>query len=79
MSGASDQPGYAEKQEDDMSHNENTKCPVCGMDVHHGHDVVFQQMRFAFCSEQYKARFIAHPHLYTGYPEQPAPKQEGRL
>lgn len=62
-----------------MSHNDN-KCPVCGMEVrHHDHEAIFQQICFAFCSEQCKARFLAHPHLYTGYPGQPAPKQEGQV
>lgn len=63
-----------------MSHHENTKCPVCGMEVrHHDHEAIFQQLLFTFCSAQCKARFLAHPHLYIGYPGQPAPKQEGQV
>lgn len=72
--------GYTGKQEGDMSHHENTKCPVCGMEVrHHDHEAIFQQLLFTFCSEQCKARFLAHPNLYIGYPGQPAPKQEGQV
>ena len=43
--------------------------PVCGMEVAPGqHARVHLQMEFAFCSEQCRARFLAHPHLYIGYP-----------
>lgn len=53
--------------------------PVCGMKVAPGqHALVHQQMEFAFCSEQCRARFLAHPHLYVGYPGVKAPKQEGQ-
>ena len=55
-------------------------CPVCGMNVgKHEHEITYQQMQFSFCSEQCKERFLAHPHLYIGYPDQPAPKQMGQV
>lgn len=54
--------------------------PVCGMPVTSlDHVIEYQGIRFAFCSEQCRARFIANPHLYIGQPgSQPAPKQEGK-
>lgn len=62
-----------------MNHDEQTNCPVCGMAVgRHQNEMIYQQIHFAFCSEQCKARFFAHPHLYIGYPGQAAPKQEGQ-
>lgn len=63
-----------------MKHDDTLHCPVCGMGVDQlNHEVIFQKMHFAFCSEQCKARFQAHPHLYIGYPGQKAPKQEGQV
>jgi len=63
-----------------MKHDEKTNCPVCGMAVgYRQNEVVYQQMHFAFCSEQCAARFVAHPHLYIGYPGRAAPKQEGKV
>lgn len=53
--------------------------PVCGMEVAPGqHALVHLQMEFAFCSEQCRARFLAHPHLYIGYPGVKAAKQAGK-
>lgn len=53
--------------------------PVCGMEVVPGqHALVHLQMEFAFCSEQCRTRFLAHPHLYIGYPGVKAAKQEGK-
>lgn len=54
------------------------KDPVCGMQV--GPDmyaVEYEQSRYAFCSTQCRDRFVAHPHLYIGFPGQKAPKQDG--
>lgn len=63
-----------------MKRDEKTKCPVCGMEVDHNENgILYQQMHFAFCSAQCEERFLAHPHLYIGYPGQPAPKQEGKV
>ena len=63
-----------------MKSDQVTKCPVCGMQVDdHKNEVVYLQMSFGFCSEQCRVRFLAHPHLYTGYPGAPAPKQEGQV
>lgn len=63
-----------------MNHGKQVKCPVCTMEVmQHQNEIVYQQMHFAFCSEQCKARFLAHPHLYIGFPGITAPVQEGQL
>ncbi|HQS60069.1 MAG: hypothetical protein B7X12_05600 [Halothiobacillus sp. 20-53-49] len=63
-----------------MNTDQKTKCPVCGMEVDGDeYQLVHQQMHFAFCSVQCRERFLAHPHLYIGYPGQPAPKQEGQF
>lgn len=57
-----------------------TQCPVCGMQVEDPkNDLVYLQINFSFCSEQCRVRFLAHPHLYTGYPGAPAPKQQGEV
>lgn len=61
-----------------MTHDQVTD-PVCGMEIERdSHEIVYQDIHFAFCSEQCKNRFLAHPHLYVGFPNQPAPKQLGR-
>ena len=39
--------------------------------------VEYLGIRYAFCSEQCKERFISNPHLYVGRPGHKAPKQEG--
>lgn len=63
-----------------MNRDYQVKCPVCGMEIKGDENVlVYQQMRFVFCSEQCKTRFSEHPHLYIGYPGQKAPKQEGQV
>lgn len=63
-----------------MKQDEKTNCPVCGMEVDENeHEITYKQMRFAFCSDQCKERFLAHPHIYIGFPGQPAPKQEGQV
>lgn len=55
------------------------KDPVCEMMVDpHNIEIVYQQMHFAFCSEQCKERFLVNPHLYIGYPGEKAPKQAGK-
>lgn len=63
-----------------MQHeNRAKKDPVCGMMVDTPNHVVdYQGIRFFFCSEQCKERFIANPHLYVGSPGHSAPKQEGK-
>lgn len=61
-----------------MTHDQ-VNDPVCGMRVdRHSHEIVYQDIHFAFCSEECKSRFLAHPHLYIGFPNQPAPKQLGQ-
>ncbi|ALP53748.1 hypothetical protein Tel_11710 [Candidatus Tenderia electrophaga] len=63
-----------------MKQSDQVKCPVCGMRVGpHQNEIIYQQMQFAFCSEQCKARFLSHPHLYIGYPGEPAPRQRGQV
>lgn len=63
-----------------MKNDENTNCPVCGMAVDDDkYTIVYQQMPFAFCSEQCRTRFNEYPHLYIGYPGQKAPKQDGQV
>jgi YHS domain-containing protein len=52
--------------------------PVCGMMVDADQfAVVYQQMHFAFCSQQCKDRFLHNPHLYIGSFRHAAPGQEG--
>lgn len=63
-----------------MNRNELKKCPVCDMVVAgRDHEVTYQNMPFVFCSDQCKARFLAHPRLYIGFPGSAAPKHEGRV
>ncbi|ALP52299.1 hypothetical protein Tel_03600 [Candidatus Tenderia electrophaga] len=63
-----------------MKQSDQVECPVCGMRVgRHDREISYRQMNFAFCSEQCRARFLAHPHLYVGYPGQAAPKQNGQV
>lgn len=58
---------------------EKVKDPVCGMMVDSQQLAVeYLQMRFAFCSEHCRERFLANPGLYIGRPGEKAPKQEGR-
>lgn len=52
--------------------------PVCHMRVPPvSFATEFSGMKFAFCSEQCRARFLANPHLYIGFPGHKAPAQEG--
>ncbi|OGV78195.1 MAG: hypothetical protein A3I83_01600 [Methylotenera sp. RIFCSPLOWO2_02_FULL_45_14] len=54
------------------------KDPVCHMQVPaSSFDTEYSGMKFAFCSEQCRDRFLANPHLYIGFPGQKAPAQEG--
>ncbi|MFQ5487193.1 MAG: YHS domain-containing protein [Gammaproteobacteria bacterium] len=64
-----------------MTKNENqVRDPVCGMLVDpEERQVEYQQMHFAFCSEQCRERFLANPGLYVGAPGVKAPKQEQRV
>jgi YHS domain-containing protein len=40
-------------------------------------ETVYLGIHYAFCSQQCRDRFVAHPHLYVGLPGHKAPKQEG--
>lgn len=52
--------------------------PVCGAEVNaHQNETVYLGIHYAFCSQQCRDRFVAHPHLYVGLPGRKAPKQEG--
>jgi YHS domain-containing protein len=62
-----------------MREVKKVKDPVCEMWVAPEQNAVnYQGMHFAFCSQQCKERFLAHPHLYIGFPGEPAPKQSGQ-
>lgn len=53
------------------------KDPVCGMDVAPTQfETIFEGIRYAFCSEQCRQRFVANPHLYIGVPGEKSPKQK---
>ncbi|MAT66727.1 MAG: hypothetical protein CMN57_13940 [Gammaproteobacteria bacterium] len=61
------------------SGSEKVKDPVCQMLVVPDQNAInYQDMVFAFCSQQCKDRFLANPHLYIGVPGEWAPKQEGQ-
>lgn len=52
--------------------------PVCGMNVPPAQfETIFEEIHYAFCSEQCRERFVANPHLYIGMPGEKAPKQMG--
>jgi YHS domain-containing protein len=54
------------------------KDPVCGMDVAPAQfETIYEGLRYAFCSEQCRQRFVANPHLYVGVPGEKAPGQKG--
>ncbi len=54
------------------------KDPVCGMEVAPAQlETVYEGLRYAFCSEQCRQRFVANPHLYIGVPGEKAPVQKG--
>lgn len=59
--------------------SEITKDPVCHMEVAATSLATeYAGIRYAFCSEQCKERFLANPHLYIGFPGHKAPAQQGR-
>ncbi len=59
---------------------EQVRDPVCGMPVDPGaRQVEYRHMRFAFCSDQCRERFLANPGLYVGVPGTRAPKQEQQV
>jgi len=52
--------------------------PVCGMRVDaEALQATHEGIKFAFCSEQCRQRFLANPHLYIGVPGEKAPRQKG--
>lgn len=54
------------------------KDPVCHMEVPlESFAIEYEGIPHAFCSEQCKARFLANPHLYIGFPGHKAPAQQG--
>ncbi len=53
--------------------------PVCGMAVAPDAFALTQAgIRYAFCSQQCRDRFVANTHLYVGTPGHPAAGQAGR-
>ncbi len=59
---------------------EQVRDPVCGMLVDpDARQVEYRHMRFAFCSDQCRERFLANPGLYVGAPGVRAPKQEQQV
>jgi YHS domain-containing protein len=62
----------------ETSMSATVKDPVCGMDVAPTQfETIFEGIRYAFCSEQCRQRFVANPHLYIGVPGEKSPKQKG--
>lgn len=52
--------------------------PVCHMQVPAASFATeYSGIKYAFCSTQCRDRFLANPHLYTGFPGHKAPGQEG--
>jgi len=59
--------------------NEIVKDPVCHMEVPAtSFATEYAGIHYSFCSAQCKERFLASPHLYVGFPGNPAPAQEGK-
>ena len=59
--------------------NEIVKDYVCQMQVPStSFATEYAGGHYAFCSAQCKERFLANPHLYVGFPGNPAPAQEGK-
>lgn len=55
------------------------KDPVCQTQVRTRlYATEYGDHHYAFCSPQCLERFLAHPHLYIGYPGRDAPAQEGK-
>lgn len=55
------------------------KDPVCHMEVPAASFATeYAGIHYAFCSAQCKERFLANPHLYTGFPGHKAPAQQGK-
>jgi len=53
--------------------------PVCHMQVISTlFATEYEGCYYAFCSAQCQERFMATPHLYIGFPGNPAPAQEGK-
>lgn len=54
--------------------------PVCGMAVApDAYALTEAGIRYAFCSQQCRDRFVANARLYVGTPGHPAPGQAGRV
>lgn len=59
--------------------NETVEDPVCHMQVPSSSLATeYAGCPYAFCSAQCRERFLATPHLYIGFPGNPAPAQEGK-
>lgn len=54
------------------------KDPVCHMEVTStSFATEYAGIHYAFCSAQCMERFLANPHLYTGFPGRKSPAQKG--
>jgi YHS domain-containing protein len=59
--------------------SETVEDPVCHMQVAPtSFTTKYAGCYYAFCSAQCQERFMATPHLYIGFPGNPAPAQEGK-
>jgi YHS domain-containing protein len=59
--------------------NKMVKDPVCHMEIPAASFATeYAGIHYAFCSAQCKKRFLANPHLYTGFPGHKAPAQQGK-
>ena len=59
--------------------NETVKDPVCHMSVPAtSFATEYAGIHYAFCSTQCRERFLANPHLYTGFPGKKSPVQKGK-
>ena len=58
---------------------ETVKDPVCHMQVPSVSFAIENAgINYAFCSVQCRERFLANPHLYTGFPGMKSPAQAGK-
>lgn len=60
--------------------NKTVEDPVCHMTVSEtSFATEYEGIRHAFCSEQCRERFLANPHLYTGFPGRKSAAQMGKI
>ena len=60
--------------------NETVEDPVCHKQVSStSFATIYAGIHYAFCSDQCKDRFLAHPHVYVGCYGQEAPSQQRKV